>query len=189
MKKLLTIALLLCVKTVFAQKDTVGLNIPFVDNAVVYERVYDVPKASRDLLYRNARSWFATTHPNGGITTLTMRDSVLTRTTGKVHYAIDVPYKVLWGTLTYTSTYDFTVQIDCKDDKYRIRIYNIQAVNGATPVEQLVQSLADAKTLDLGGGINRLTVADLKKRLQLMSSIVNNLLDDAHRKMTDNDNF
>ena len=189
MKNLLIFTFLLCAGKAFAQKDTIGLNIPFVDQSVVYERVYDVPNASQRLLYSNARVWFAGTHPDGGKTQLTLRDSVLSRVAGRSTYAIDVPYKLLWQTEHYTAIYNFTVQIDCKDNKYRLRIYNAQYGND-TPIaiEEMVQSLAKSKSLPLGTGV-RLSKSDLKKLLQMFSGIVNNLIADIHKKMVDDINF
>ena len=63
MRKLLVLALIIFAKSASAQKDTVGLNVPFVNNTVVYEKVFDVPTAPKNLLYSNASLWFAETHP------------------------------------------------------------------------------------------------------------------------------
>jgi hypothetical protein len=186
MKKLLIFAFLLFAKNVFAQKDTVGLNIPLVNNTVAYERVYDVPNSSQNLLYSNARVWFAGTHPDGGNTRITLKDSVLLRVAGKASYAINVPYKVLWNTQYYTSNYNFTVQIDCKDNKYRIRIYNI--ADGIASADEMVQSLIKSKLLTLGtGGV--LSIKNLKQRLQILNNITGDLLSDVNKKMKDDNNF
>jgi len=187
MKRLLVLAFLLFAKNVFAQKDTVGLNIPLVDNAVVYERVYDVSKVPQSLLYSNARVWFAGTHPNGGSTQLILRDSVLSRVAGRASYIIQVPNKVLWTTETVTYNYNFTVQIDCKDSKYRIRIYNIQTLNNTTPIEAMLQSLVNSKSFISSEGI--LGVNNLKQRLQILNTVINDLLVDVNKKMLDNNDF
>jgi len=147
-----------------------------------------VPNSSQHLLYSNARLWFAGTHPDGGKTQLTLRDSVLSRVTGRSEYAIAVPYHLLWETHYYTAIYNFTVQIDCKDNKYRLRIYNIQYGSANTPIEDMVQSLAKSKALTLGTGI-RLSKKDLRERLYTFSGIVNNLLADVNKKMVDDNNF
>jgi hypothetical protein len=188
MKKLLIFAFLLCAGNAFAQKDTIGLNIPFVNQSVVYEKVYDVPKAPQNLLYSNARVWFAGTHPDGGKTQLTLRDTILSRVAGRSSYAIDIPYKILWQTDHYQAIYNFTVQIDCKDNKYRLRIYNPQYGSANTPLEEMVQSLAKSKSLTLGNGI-KLSKNDLRESLQLFSKVVNNLLADVNKKMVDDNNF
>lgn len=54
MKKILIIAFVFLAKSAFAQKDTVGLNVPYVNNTVIYERVFDAPNTSETLLYSNA---------------------------------------------------------------------------------------------------------------------------------------
>src|SRR6185503_17398367 len=107
MKKLLIFAFLLSAGNAYAQKDTIGLNIPLVDKSVVYEKVYDVPRAPQNLLYSNARVWFAGTHADGGKTQLTLRDTVLSRVTGRATYLIDRTYKVLWQTEAYKVLYNF----------------------------------------------------------------------------------
>jgi hypothetical protein len=188
MKKLLVIAFLLCAGNAFAQKDTIGLNIPFVNNSVVYEKVYNVPKASQTLLFSNARVWFAGIHPDGGKTQLTLRDTVLFRITGRASYAIDVPYKILWDTYNYTNIYNFTVQIDCKDGKYRLRISNAQYSAANTPIEDMMQALIQSKSLRLGTGAN-LSKNDLKERLRMFNNIVNNLMADINKKMVDDNDF
>lgn len=198
MKKLLIFAFLLCAGKVFAQKDTVGLNIPFVDNAVAYERVYNVPGVPQNILYGNARVWFAGTHPDGGRTQITLRDSTLSRVAGKANYSIDASYKILWSNQPVTFTYNFTVQIDCKNNKYRIRIYNIQyrqSVDeqsndgkGNIPLEAMMQSLINSKSLNLGAGV-RISKNDLKQRLEVLDGIINNLLTDVNKKMVDNNDF
>ena len=63
MKKIFILAFIIFAKSAFAQKDTVGLNVPFANNTVVYERVFDVPNAPKNLLYSNAGLWLAETHP------------------------------------------------------------------------------------------------------------------------------
>lgn len=188
MKKLLIIAFILCARNVFAQKDTVGLNIPLVNNAVVYEKVYDIPNRPQNLLYSNARVWFAGTHPNGGNIQTTLRDSVISRVAGRAKYAVAVAHKILWSAQSETFTYNFTVQIDCKDNKYRIRIYNIQYGNGAASIEEMIRSLAHSKSLTLGSGYI-LSKNELKERLQVFNNVAVSLLADANKKMLDNNDF
>lgn len=188
MKKLLIFAFLLSARNVFAQKDTIGLNIPLVDKSVVYEKVYDVPRAPQNLLYSNARVWFAGTHADGGKTQLTLRDTVLSRVTGRATYLIDRTYKVLWQTDSYKVLYNFTVQIDCKDNKYRLRIYNAQFGDANTPIEEMLQSLAKSKSLTLGNGL-KISKDNLRENLRIFSKIINNLFADVHKKMVDDNNF
>ena len=113
MKKLLILALIIFAKSAFAQKDTVGLKVPFVNNTVVYERVFDVPNAPKDLLYSNAGLWLAETHPYVADTQLQLADPVLSRVVGRVTSSNVVSYKVLWQTNYLTDIYNFTVHTRC----------------------------------------------------------------------------
>jgi hypothetical protein len=188
MKKLLVLALIIFAKSAFAQKDTVGLNVPFVNNTVVYERVFDVPNAPKNLLYSNAGLWFAETHPYVGDTQLQLADPVLSRVVGRGKSATDVSDKVFLKTLYYTLTYNFTLQVDCKDNKYRIRIYNIQDVTGTmyTPIDNLMLALINSKSYTLANtGV--LKVPDLRQRFQGLNTVINNVIADINKNiMVDN---
>jgi hypothetical protein len=95
MKKLFVIALVIFAKSAFAQKDTVGLNVTFVNNAVIYEKVFDVPNATQNLLYSNGGLWLAETHPYVVDAQLTLQDPVLSRVVGRVTSSTSSSYKVL----------------------------------------------------------------------------------------------
>jgi len=58
MKTLIIIALSLITLTAFAQKDTVGLKIPYSNGAVVYEKVFEAPGVSKAALLNNGHVWF-----------------------------------------------------------------------------------------------------------------------------------
>ncbi|SDT59344.1 protein of unknown function [Mucilaginibacter mallensis] len=191
MKKLLVLALIIFVKSAFAQKDTVGLNVPFVNNTVVYEKVFDVPTAPKNLLYSNAGLWFAETHPYVQDTQLQLVDPVLSRVVGRVKsYTVVVTDKVLWDTYYGNITYNFTLQVDCKDNKYRIRIYNIQDVlgNTYTPVDNLMFALISSKSYTLANAAV-LKVPDLKQRFQALNTIVNNVIADLTKSMLVDNSF
>ncbi|WP_183576268.1 DUF4468 domain-containing protein [Mucilaginibacter sp. X5P1] len=191
MKKLLVLALIIFAKSAFAQKDTVGLNVPFVNNTVVYERVFNVPGASKNLLYSNAGLWFAETHPYVQDTQLELVDPVLSRVVGRIKsYTVVVTDKVLWQTYYGNITYNFTLQVDCKDDKYRIRIYNIQDIlgNDYTPVDNLMFALISSKSYTLANAAV-LKVPDLKQRFQALNTIVNNVMADLTKNMLVDNSF
>jgi hypothetical protein len=191
MKKLLVLAFIIFAKSAFAQKDTVGLNVPFVNNTVVYEKVFDVPNAPKNLLYSNAGLWFAETHPYVQDTQLQLVDPVLSRVVGRVKsYTVVVTNKVLWDTYYGNITYNFTLQVDCKDNKYRIRIYNIQDVlgNDYTPVDNLMLALISSKSYTLANAAV-LKTPDLKQRFQALNTIVNNVLADITKSMLVDNSF
>ena len=191
MKKLLVLALIIFAKSAFAQKDTVGLNIPFVNNTVVYEKVFDVPNVPKNLLYSNAGLWFAETHPYVQDTQLELVDPVLSRVVGRVKSStVIVTNKVLWDTYYGNITYNFTLQVDCKDNKYRIRIYNIQNVSGTvyTPVEDLMQSLINSKSVTLANGVVFKT-ADLKQHFQALNAVIDSVLTDINKDIIVDNSF
>ena len=190
MKKLLVIALIIFTKGAFAQKDTVGINVPFLKNTVVYERILDAPNAPKNLLYSNAGLWFAETHPYGGRTELQLEDPVLSRVIGRVTSSIGASYKILWQTNYYTYTFNFTLQIDCKDNMYRIRIYNIQDLAGSTytPVDDMMQSLIKSKSLTITAG-NVLKKDDFKKCFKALNTVMDNVMADIDRTILADNSF
>src|SRR4051812_3073290 len=105
MKKLLILLLIISAKSAIAQKDTVGLNVPYVNGTVVYEQVFDAPNASKKLLYSNAGLWVAQTHPYVADTQLQLEDPGLSRVVGRVTSSTIESYKVLWQTNYLTHTY------------------------------------------------------------------------------------
>ena len=194
MKKLLILALIIFAKSAFAQKDTVGLNIPFANNTIVYEKVIDVPNTPKNLLFGNAGLWLAETHPYVADTQfqlqLQLEDPILSRVVGRVNYSTTESNKFFLSTFYDTYTCNFILQIDCKDNKYRIRIYNIQDVGNTTytPVEKLMYALIDSKSYTFAdGGI--LKVADLQNRFKTLNTIVSNLITDITKSMTVDNSF
>jgi len=188
MKKLIILTLIIFAKSAFAQKDTIGLNVPFINNSVVYERVFNVPNAPKTLLYSNAGLWLAETHPYGGKTELKLEDPVLSRVAGTVTCAAGGSYKVFLGTNYYTFTFNFTLQIDCEDNKYRIRIYNIQDVFDANyaAIDDMMQSLINSKSLTLTtGGVMKKD--DFEKCFQALNIVIGNVMADINKNiMVDN---
>jgi hypothetical protein len=190
MKKLLILALIIFAKSAFAQKDTVGLNVPFVNNTVVYERVLDAPNTPKNLLYNNAGLWLAETHPYSGKTELQLEDPVLSRVAGRVTSSASISNKALWQTNYFTCTYNFTLQIDCKDNKYRIRIYNIQYVWGTnyTPVDDLMQSLINSKSYTFADA-SVLKTPGLKQYFQALNIVIDNVMSDINKNITVDNSF
>jgi hypothetical protein len=189
MKKLLILAFAVFAKSAFAQKDTVGLNVPFVNNTIVYERVFDVPNTPKNLLYSNAGLWLAETRPYVADTQLQLVDPILSRVVGRVTSSVVVPYKVLWQTNYYTITDNFTLQVDCKDNKYRIRIYNIRDRVGTdyVPLDDLMLALINSKSYAIGNLV--LKIPDLKDHFQALNTIIGNVLADISKSMLVDNSF
>jgi len=192
MKKLLLIAFVFFTKSAFAQKDTVGLNVPVTTNGVVYEKVFDVSGISKNLLYSNAKVFFIKQHYNKFGNQL--QDSVLYRVMGKDNQVVVIQRKGIF-TVSPTYNFDFLLQIDCKDNKYRCRIYNIILSDNITPnaggpaahiytcAEDLLASLQD------GRGTSYYTKSDIKNIFSAMKIMVNNELLAVQNAMADTDDF
>lgn len=119
MKKLLIIALLIIPIFGFAQKDTIGLNLPMKEGKIVFENVIEIPNKSKMDLYNNAKQWFVD-YFRSSKDVIQNEDKDQGRIIGKG--IIFIKLKAL-----VTQTYDdkITIQIDCKDGKYRYRIYDM----------------------------------------------------------------
>jgi hypothetical protein len=79
------------------------------------------------------------------------------------------------------------VQVDCKDNKYRIRIYNIQDVFGTiyTPIDNLMLSLINSKSYTLANG-GVLKTPDLQQRFKALNTVIDNVMTDINKNITDN---
>jgi hypothetical protein len=191
MKKLLIIAFVLLAQRTFAQKDTIGVNVPFVNNTVVYERVFDAPNVPENLLYSNAGLWLAETHPYVADTQLTLQDPAISRVVGRISSYVSASHKVLWETQYYTYHFTFTVQIDCKDNKYRVRIFNIQdVVNNTThaPIDDMMVALINSKSYTLDNG-DVMKKADFQKCFQGLNTVVSNVMADINRSVIADNGF
>ena len=192
MKKLLIFAFLLCAKAVFAQKDTVGLNIPYINSTVAYERVFNAPNATANILYANAGIWLAETHPYGGGTTqLTLNDPNLSRVLGRATYKYGETNKILWNDNYWEVIINFTIQIDCKDNKYRVRIYNIQNQVGTIniPIEYMMQSFINGKSYPYNNTGGSMKTDELKQRFQALNAVVDSVMTDINKGITEDNSF
>ncbi len=120
MKKLFTLALILIIKSAFAQKDTIGLHVPYIDGSVTYEKVVSTAGKTHATLFNNAVTWLAV--QPGGLQAIQLSDSVTHRlVTRQIQIST---FDGLAGT-SVTCKIHFALQIDCRDGKYRCRINNI----------------------------------------------------------------
>lgn len=103
-----------------AQKDTVGLNLPYKDGKIVYERIVDVPGLNKQDLYKNAKQWFVD-YFKSSKDVIQNEDKEEGTIIGKgiIPYVFHI--KIMGN---YTKNDHLTVQVSAKDNKYRIRIYD-----------------------------------------------------------------
>jgi hypothetical protein len=190
MKKLLLLAFLLIAKITFAQQqDTIGLNTPLVNGAVVYERVFNAFQKSKPELFDNAQLWFIRHYKSADC--IQIQNDYTGRIVGsgtevisfKGPLGIDVPCNV-----------GLTIQIDCKDGKYRSRIFNawIEPQGQEKDKEKIVTTADDLMNFILV----RKTVNPVsfnknqaKKILQSLSVAVNNVIQSINESMNTNDDF
>ncbi|HZX59300.1 MAG TPA: DUF4468 domain-containing protein [Mucilaginibacter sp.] len=97
----------------YAQNDTVGLHIPIKDSKIVYEGVIQIPERTKQDLLNNAKQWFVDYFKDSK-NVIQNEDKDQGRIVGKGIIVIQ------------PKAYDkITIQIDCKDGKYRYRIYDM----------------------------------------------------------------
>lgn len=141
MKKLiLTIGVLFITGICLAQ-DTLLNKLPIKNGGLVYEKVVEMPGKSKIDLYNNAKQWFVD-YFKSSKDVIQNEDKEQGRITGKGIALI--PFK---GGLGTTFMYDqhMTIQVDCKDGKYRYRVYDIY-VN--SPVVATRYGINQAKAMD-----------------------------------------
>lgn len=135
------------------------------------------------------RFGFAETRPYVADTQLQLTDPVLSRVVGRVTSSMVVSYKLLWQTNYYTIKDNFTLQVDCKDNKYRIRIYNIQDMVGTdyVPVDNLMLALINSRSYATGNVVMK--TSDLKQHFQTLNAIISNVLADITKSMLVDNSF
>lgn len=121
MKKLLFLCSLLITINAYAQDEAVKL-FPTKDGKVVYEEVVELSGAKKDDLYKAAKKWVVDTYVSakGAIQS---EDKEGGQLLGKGRMPVTKK-----GALGIKELYnvDFYWQVDCKEGKYRYRIYDIK---------------------------------------------------------------
>jgi hypothetical protein len=187
MKKLLLLVFVLITKSTFAQKDTVGLSTPLVNGSVVYEHVFTASQRSKPELFDNAQLWFIRHYKSAN--GIQIQNDYTGRIVGsgtevisfKGPLGADVPLDV-----------DLTIQIDCKDGKYRCRIFNAciaTQMQGkdktTTTADDLMNFILMRKTVN-PVAFNK---NQSKKILQGLSTMVNNVMLSINENMSVTDDF
>ena len=190
MKKslLLSSLFLFIIKGAFAQKDTVGLHIPFSEGTVVYEKVFDAPGKSKADLYSSAQLWFITHYK--GDRDILAQDSIAGKIVGKGKEIVNWEGPV--STVIPFNNF-LTIQIDCKDSKYRIRMYNMHLIapknynidGTETTPEDMVNLLTGQPTAS-AAAFNK---KQATRMLESLNITINNTMASLYKTMTDNDDF
>ncbi|MDB4926441.1 DUF4468 domain-containing protein [Mucilaginibacter sp.] len=193
MKNLIVLVFILITKITLAQQtDTVGLNTPFINGEVAYQKVFNAPNKPGPLLFSNAQLWFVKHYKT--LNSIQIQDDVVGRVVGK-----GVELLTFKGMLGINGGYDvdMTIQIDCKDGRYRTRIFNIvietediNKVKTYTNAEHLMNDLLGIKTTVVAANYNNpLNKNQSKRALQSLNVLVDNVMGSINQIMNDNDNF
>lgn len=136
MKKLLFLAFI-CIST-FAKAQNTLDSLPEVDGKVFYQSIGTVPGKSQDFIFAAANKWMLDNFggDTGGILS---EDKEQGQILGRCAFTFDEKGSLFnpaqnWAFL-------FSVQIDCKDGKYRIQLYN--AASGVSLFDKNAMSLED----------------------------------------------
>lgn len=172
-------------KSAFAQKDTIGLHIPYTDGNVAYERVVNAGKIPQTLLFSNANIWFMA-HSNNNHPDIT-EDSMLYRIVAKYGYSITFD-----GILNHATAgvVNFAIQIDCKDGRYRCRIFNVTLqYNNLSGVP--IYTNANGMMTALTGGPNNtgMNTNQLKRAFTAMNTAIMDTMRSLNKTMNDSNDF
>jgi len=137
MKKLLFIAFVLI--STFAKAQDTLYSLPEIGGKVFYEFVVDVPGKSKDFIFNAANNWMLNL-PYKIKGRIENKDKDQGQILGKIGFKLSTRGNLL--TPGAYSFYSCTVQIDCKDNKYRIRLFNMY-YGGADFDDKTASSLDD----------------------------------------------
>jgi len=130
----------------FSQIDTTSNKLPYVDGKVVYEKVISINGVGKDIIYTTSKKWivdsFLSSNTVKQISVIQTEDKEFGQIIGKGYKPIFMeenpkPEQTMFGSLL---NFYFFVQIDCKDEKFRIRFYDLKRDlilgNQVQPIEE-----------------------------------------------------
>ncbi|RZJ87966.1 MAG: DUF4468 domain-containing protein [Chryseobacterium sp.] len=98
-------------------------DLPDKNDKLVYEKIVEGLDVKKPLLYASAKKWMADKLKNTG-PVLQTEDLTTGQLIGKAYLDIEKRSSLV-GSLEGYPIYKFSVQLDVRDGKYRIRIYDI----------------------------------------------------------------
>jgi len=120
MKNQVLIFLVLLPALLHSQERKDIILFPEKDGAVVYEGIVDMPNLPKDQIFNNAVKFVAI---NAGDSKNVNR--VNDKETGQIILKGNLPARIKKGLVDWSETVNLTLQIDCKDNRYRYRLFNI----------------------------------------------------------------
>lgn len=122
MKRLIILVFFIGISNIsLAQSDTSGLNLLNKDGHIVFETIVEVNGKSRVDLYKNAKQWFVN-YFKSSKDVIQSEDKEEGQIIGKG--LINLTVKAGFG-MTVNYHDKLSIQVDCKDNKYRFRVYNM----------------------------------------------------------------
>ncbi len=121
MKKILLLAFI-CISTFVRAQATLD-SLPRIDGKISYQNIVDVPNKSKDFIFAAANKWMLDTFKgrNGGIQSADKEQGqIIGENSFKLAHEASDFFHAPMG-----YTFKFKIQIDCKDGKYRIQLYDI----------------------------------------------------------------
>lgn len=143
MKKLLLIALVAgCMQGYAQKKEKLTLpDIPRVNNQYEYSEIVNVDSSlTKDILYKNAKLYFANAFKSAQ-NVIQYDDQASGKVMGKGNIECAANKTVLLTPILLEWRVNFSLEISCKDGKYRYRYYNFNILQGNsryadTPIDQ-----------------------------------------------------
>ena len=178
MKKLILIAAMAfaCLLSKAQNKDTLGMNIPLTEGHLIYQGVVNVNGLSKNDLLNNCKQWFVD-YFKSSKDVIQNEDRDQGRVIGKGFATISTT--LYWGMRGYF--YDnMTIQIDCKDNKYRYKIYSMVL----TPQDDHREILAESMVYKiLGNGKCFLNKSQCQRLLMQLGLETNNIIASLNKSM------
>ncbi len=118
MKNLILISIMALMSLKPKAQDT--LKIPTKDGKIFYEQIVDVPNMAKEKLFKNAKMWYVESFKDSKsvIQNENLNDGNITGK-GNTQFTCGKSFTPV------AETAYFTIAIDIKDNKYRLRIYDI----------------------------------------------------------------
>lgn len=122
MKNLLFLLLLTAPLTALCQIDTASIDFPYKDGVIIYEITKEVPNVPKNTIYASSKKWIADSFKSSKAV-IQSEDISSGQIIGKATtYAQYIKPGAIFGV---GMTISLSFQIDCRDNKYRIRFYDL----------------------------------------------------------------
>jgi hypothetical protein len=164
-------ALLICLIVVstysigYCQIDSASTNLPYKDGKVIYEHIVEVPGSTKATSYAAAKKWIADSFTSSKAVIQT-EDVATGQIIGKGDLLVTLPKETsVWGFQGLLLS--MSIQIDCKDEKFRVRVYDIRK---RSPAVGMIA--ADESSIESFDGLMREQIKKKPNRKERWTSLV-----------------